>query len=116
MTESELLDELKNGQKHFHRVCVEQGTFIGYDLSDVTFEESLLSVDFSGSNFNNAKFIDSNLKICNFSNCHFFNAVLDGNLLDGVKFTGAEIRGITFKNNTYHSIVLTHSHLEEMIL
>ncbi|MDQ0917027.1 pentapeptide repeat-containing protein [Paenibacillus sp. V4I5] len=116
ITEAEFIDMLQNGQRSFHRIYVEAGAYHGFDFSDLTFEVCLFSVDFSGSKFENTRFINSNLKACDFSNCLFTNAILIGNALDGANFKGAIVNGVTFIENTYHSIVLTEHHLTEMIL
>lgn len=110
------LEMIQQGQGSFSRLCVEDGVLTEVDLSNLNFEECLFSVNFAGSNFQNSRFINSNLKACIFTNCIFNNAVLVGNSLDGTDFSGAKVDGMTFKDNTIHSIVLTESHLAEMIL
>ncbi|MFC3801983.1 pentapeptide repeat-containing protein [Cohnella sp. GCM10012308] len=116
VTETEFINMLKEGQRVFNRICVEQGAFKGFDLSGLTFEECLFSVDFSDSKFENTKFTNSNLKTCIFTDCILNKAVFVGNSLEGADFSGAKVEGITFKDNTFHSIMLTESHLAEMIL
>ncbi|MGG1633365.1 pentapeptide repeat-containing protein [Paenibacillus sp. NRS-1760] len=113
VTAVEFLEMIQQGQGSFSRLC---GVLTEVDLSNLNFEECLFSVNFAGSNFQNSRFINSNLKACIFTNCIFNNAVLVGNSLDGTDFSGAKVDGMTFKDNTIHSIVLTESHLAEMIL
>lgn len=96
VTKVEFVGMLQNGQRHFHKIYVEAGNFHGFDLSDLTFEECIFAVDFTGSNFKNTRLTKSNFKTCNFSNCVFKDAILVGNSLDGAIFKGAYIEGITF--------------------
>lgn len=116
ITEAKFITMLERGQRVFNRICVEEGALKGVDLSGLTFEECLLSVDFSDSKFENTRFINSNLKTCTFTDCNLNRAVFVGNSLDGTDFSGAKVEGITFKDNTFHAIMLTQSHLAEMIL
>lgn len=116
VTEAEFLDMLQNGHRHFHKICVEAGTYHEFDFSNLIFDECLFSVDFAGSNFENSTLMNSNFKACDFSNCVFKGAVLLGNSLDGAQFKGVIIEGITFLENTYHSIILTERHLIDMII
>jgi uncharacterized protein YjbI with pentapeptide repeats len=115
VTESEFIEMLQNGQRHFHKICVEAGIYHRFDFSGMTFDECLFSVDFAGSNFENAKILNSNLKSCDFSNCIFKEAVLVSNSLDGAEFKEAFIEGIAFSENTFHSFTLTERHLADMI-
>jgi uncharacterized protein YjbI with pentapeptide repeats len=116
ITKTEFIDMLEKGRKVFNRICIEESTFKGFNLSGLTFEECLFAVDFSDSTFENTKFINSNLKTCIFTDCIFISAVFVGNSLDATDFSGAKVEGITFKDNTFHDTVLTESHLAEMIL
>ncbi|MFD2331662.1 pentapeptide repeat-containing protein [Cohnella sp. GCM10020058] len=116
VTETEFIKMLQKGQRVFNRICVEQGALKGFDISGLTFWECLFSVDFSDSQFKNTKFINSNLKTCIFTDCILNRAVFVGNSFDGTDFSGAKVEGITFKDNTFHAIMLTESHLAEMIL
>jgi uncharacterized protein YjbI with pentapeptide repeats len=116
ITEAEFLDMLQCGQRRFHKICVEAGNFHGFDFSNITINECIFSVDFSGSNFENSTLMNSNLKTCDFSNCVFKDAVLVGNSLDGAEFKGAIIDRITFSENTFHSITITEYHLADMIV
>ena len=116
ITPVRLMEMIQRGQKSFNRICIEDGVLIKVNLSNITFEEYLFSVNFTNSDFENTWFINSNLKACFFTNCIFTNAVLVGNSLDGAEFSGVKVDGMTFKYNTSHSIVLTESHLAEMIL
>jgi uncharacterized protein YjbI with pentapeptide repeats len=62
---------IQNGQRHIHKICVEAGVYRGFDFSGITFDECLISIDFAGSHFKNAKILNSNLKAFDFSNCIF---------------------------------------------
>ncbi|WP_405115704.1 pentapeptide repeat-containing protein [Paenibacillus sp. FSL K6-1217] len=116
ITEMQFIEMLQQGLKVFHRICLEDASLKGWDLSSLTFTECLFSIDFSGSNLESTQFIDCNLKTCFFTNCILTHAVFIGNSLDATDFSGAQLDGITFKDYTYHSIVLTDSHLAEMII
>uniref|UniRef100_UPI00403F085D pentapeptide repeat-containing protein n=1 Tax=Paenibacillus sp. FSL K6-1096 TaxID=2921460 RepID=UPI00403F085D len=112
----QFIDLLQQGQKVFYKICVEDGSLRERDLSSLTFKECLFSIDFSGSNLESTQFIDCNLKTCLFTKCILTHALFISNSLDTTDFSGAQVNGITFKDNTYHSIVLTESHLAEMII
>ncbi|MFC4104166.1 pentapeptide repeat-containing protein [Paenibacillus xanthanilyticus] len=116
VTEGEFVQLLRQGQRVFNRICIEEGAYRGFDLTNLTFNACILSVDFSGSNFQDTRFIECNLKSCDFSYCNFTRARMQGNALDGAIFKGAHVKGITFSENTYHSVTITESHLSEMLL
>ncbi|WP_169089352.1 pentapeptide repeat-containing protein [Paenibacillus sp. PL91] len=69
VTKDEFLDMIQNGQRYFHKICVEVGIYHGVDFSRITFDECFFSVDFAGSNFENSTLMNSNFKTCDFSNC-----------------------------------------------
>ncbi|WP_420869606.1 pentapeptide repeat-containing protein [Cohnella ginsengisoli] len=110
VTETEFINMLEKGQRVFNKICVEQGAFKGVDLSGLTFEECLFSVDFSDSKLENTKFINSNLKTCIFTDCILNKAVFVGNYLDGTNFSGAKVEGITFKTIPF-MLTCSRSHI-----
>jgi hypothetical protein len=72
ITEAEFLDMLQCGQRHFHKICVEAGIFHGFDFSNITIDECIFSVVFSG---------DDRIKIYSTRGNYFYWSGGDGLML-----------------------------------
>lgn len=111
MTINELIQQIENGKKHFYRIDVEEGSLNGYNLMGITFEECILTIDFSNSNLQNAKFINSNIKTCTFCNADLTNALIEGCSVENIDIKGAKLDGLIFNNNFCYGAVLNQSDL-----
>jgi hypothetical protein len=90
ITIDQLKEHIKNGQKNFIGITVEEGELHNFNLKDTTFEQCVLAVDFS-------------------------NSEMIGNMLCSTDFKEAMLGGIIFKDNYYHSKKLELIELERMI-
>ncbi|WP_046226945.1 pentapeptide repeat-containing protein [Paenibacillus dauci] len=116
ITVNEFLGYIRSGQKNFYRIEVlDIGEVKGEVCDDIVFKECGMAVDFSGSSFRNAKFIDCNIKTCSFKNTNLTNAEFIGNGVCSVEFYNAQIEGILFQNNYWHSFELTQRDIMRMV-
>ncbi len=79
----------------------------GQILADTTFENCYFSIDFSQTDFTNAKFTDCNLKCCDFSQCNLTNAIFENCSLESAEFKNANIDGTTLNNCHCYGQVVT---------
>ncbi|MEK4434596.1 pentapeptide repeat-containing protein [Paenibacillus sp. FSL K6-2862] len=116
MTIKTLKDLVSSGEKHFKRVEItEYGKIRNFNFSEVIFEECMLSLDFTGSSFRSAKFINSNIKNSIFSETDLSNSEFFNNSIDACVFRNANIEGIIFLKNTQYSSENTIEDLKEMV-
>lgn len=75
----------------------------------------MFSLDFTGSSFRSAKFINSNIKASIFSETDLSNSGFFNNSIDACVFRNANIEGIIFLKNTQYSSEITIEDLKEMM-
>ncbi|MEW4429738.1 pentapeptide repeat-containing protein [Paenibacillus pabuli] len=116
MTIKTLKELITSGEKHFKRVEItEYGKIRNFNFSGVIFEECMLSLDFTGSSFRSAKFINSNIKNSIFSETDLSNSEFFNNSIDACVFRNANIEEIIFLKNTQYSSENTIEDLKEMV-
>lgn len=116
LTLAEFKELLRAGKKHFSNIeVIETGELHDYNLDEIVFEECILTLDFSGSTFRNAKVIHSNIKTCTFANTNLSNAEFVNNSIEHCVFSHATITGITFIQNNRYSSECTLQDLMEMV-
>lgn len=94
-----IIEKYKDGHRHFINLDFDKGEKLTEQiLSDSTFDNCCFSVDFSQTDFSNAKFINCNLKCSDFSNCNLTNSGFENCSLESAKFKNAQIEGISMIN------------------
>lgn len=107
MTSETFFEALSKGERHFNNLEFEYlDGFQNTDFSDCIFESCFLYIDFHGSNFTNAKFIQCNLKEIKLVNCNLTNAVMKNCLVESAEFAGSTIDGFEFSENYYFGTVV----------
>lgn len=66
------------------------------------FENCYFEVDFSNSNFRNARFSECNLKSTNFNNCDLTKVEIVNCLVEAIDFGSSDTSSLIFENNTSH--------------
>jgi len=116
MTIKTLKDLVRSGTKHLKKVEVtEYGDIHYFNFDDVIFEECILSLDFTGSSFRHAKFMNSNIKASIFNETDLSHSEFINNSIDSCLFKNAQIDGIVFLKNTQYSSENTIEDLKEMV-
>jgi uncharacterized protein YjbI with pentapeptide repeats len=70
------------------------------NFQDAMFENCYFGVDFSNSNFRNARFSECNLKSTEFSNCDLTKTEFINCLVDSIEFGKSDTSSLIFENNT----------------
>jgi hypothetical protein len=87
-----IIEKYKTGHRYFINLDFDKGEKLsGQILTDTTFDNCCFSVDFSQTDFTNAKFINCNLKGCDFSLCNLTKAIFENCSLESVEFKQANI-------------------------
>ncbi len=94
-----IIEKYKAGYRFFINLDFDKGEkMTGQLLADTTFENCCFSVDFSQTDFTNAKFVNCNLKCCDFSKCNLTNTIFENCSLEGAEFKNAKIDGTNLNN------------------
>ena len=101
----DLLSAYADGDRHFINLDIE-GSLKGADLSRITFQKCFLLCDFQGTNFEGARFENSNIKTCSFRGVNLKNAVFIKCAVEGIDCVGANIENILFEGNYYMGSVM----------
>ena len=75
-------------------------TYAESNFEEAIFENCYFGVDFSNSNFRNARFSDCNLKSTNFNNCDLIKTEFINCLVEGIEFGKSDTSSLIFENNT----------------
>jgi uncharacterized protein YjbI with pentapeptide repeats len=103
-----IIQKYKNGHRHFINLDFDKGEKLnGQIFTDINFDNCYFSVDFSHTDFTNAKFVNCNLKCCDFSHCNLTNAVFDNCSLESAIFKNAKINGTSLSNCHCYGQVVT---------
>ena len=70
------------------------------NFQDAIFENCYFGVDFSNSNFRNARFSECNLKSTGFQNCDLTKTEIVNCLVESINFGNSDISDLLFENNT----------------
>lgn len=113
LTDKDILDKYKNGQRNFKDIDVENGDLRYADLRDISFDGCFLAIDFRGANLRGAKFTNGNIKTCDFRGADLTNAHFENLAVDSADFAGAVNDCTTFKNGFYHCATLQQADFNE---
>lgn len=94
-----VLEAYQNGIRVFKNITIENESFFGEDLSEITFENSRLYADFRNADLKNATFINGYVKTCDFRFANLTNARFENLNVEDTQFKGATIIDFVFKNN-----------------
>ncbi|MGO4375614.1 pentapeptide repeat-containing protein, partial [Paenibacillus sp. MCAF20] len=116
LTINELKELIRSGHSYFSNIeVIEVGEVINFNCDGLVFEECMMMIDFTGSSFRNAKFINSNIKTSIFRDTDLSDSEFINNSIDACVFSNANIEGIKFINNTQYSNENTIEDLIEMV-
>ncbi len=94
-----IIEKYKAGYRYFSNLDFDKGEKLtGQLLSNATFENCCFSVDFSQTDFTNAKFANCNLKCSDFSHCNLTNTTFENCSLECTDFKNAKIDGTNLNN------------------
>jgi hypothetical protein len=100
-TKKEILEHYRNGQRFYRNVDFDNGeSYTDSNFQDAMFENCYFGVDFSNSNFRNARFSECNLKSTEFSNCDLTKTEFINCLVDSIEFGKSDTSSLIFENNT----------------
>ena len=100
-TTKEILDHCQKGQRFYRNVDFDNGeSFVESNFQDAMFENCYFGVDFSNSNFRNARFSECNLKSTDFSSCDLTKTEIVNSLVEAIDFGNSDTSSLTFENNT----------------
>lgn len=114
MAES-ILEQYRNGQRHFVNLDLENESFDDQNLQDAVFEHCLFYASFRRANLRNAKFINGNIKTCDFREADLTNAHFEDLAVESAQFAGAKIEGIFFDNNWAYGQKVTRADFDNWI-
>ncbi|WP_223552337.1 pentapeptide repeat-containing protein [Aestuariivivens sp. NBU2969] len=100
-TKKEILEHYQNGQRFYRNVDFDNGeSYADSNFQDAMFENCYFGVDFSNSNFRNARFSDCNLKSTDFHNCDLTKTEIVNCLVEAINFGNSDTSDLIFDNNT----------------
>jgi uncharacterized protein YjbI with pentapeptide repeats len=103
-----LIEKYKAGHRYFLNLDFDKGEKLtGQLLADTTFENCCFSIDFSHTDFTNARFANCNLKCCDFSQCNLTNTTFENCSLESAEFKNAKIDGTRLNNCHCYGQVVT---------
>ena len=113
LTDKDILDQYKSGQRQFKDIDVDNGDLRDADLKEISFDNCFLVIDFRGANLRGAKFTNSNIKTCDFRRADLTNAHFENVAVDSADFAGAISEQTTFKDGYFHSATLQQTDFDE---
>lgn len=105
-----VLEKYQQGQRYFQDLDMENESFEGQNLEDITFENCSLYISFRKANLRNAKFINGGIKTCDFREADLTNA-----WFENAQFARAKTDNIYFDNNSAYGHPVTKAHFDEWI-
>jgi len=116
MTVQEFIDSYKKGHRYFSNLDFEyEEGLSNCNFQDAVFENCYLYVDFSNSNFTNAKFISCNLKEIDLRGANLTNAVMTKCLVESAMFQGAIVDNFIFTENYYYGLTLSQNDFAKLL-
>lgn len=110
-----ILEQYRNGQRHFTDLDLENENFENQNLQDAVFDNCFLYSSFRGANLRNTRFINGNIKTCDFRDADLTNAHFENLSVENAQFARAKTKGIYFDNNWVHGQKVTIADFEEWI-
>ncbi|WAC02982.1 pentapeptide repeat-containing protein [Lacinutrix neustonica] len=100
-TKKEILEYYQNGQRFYRNVDFDNGeSYADSNFQDAMFENCYFGVEFSNSNFRNARFSECNLKSTDFSNCDLTKTEIFNCLVEAIDFGTSDTSSLIFESNT----------------
>lgn len=100
-TKKEILEHYQNGQRFYRNVDFDnRESYVNSNFQDAMFENCYFGVDFSNSNFRNARFFECNLKSTDFQNCDLTKTEIINCLVEAINFGNSDTSDLVFDNNT----------------
>jgi uncharacterized protein YjbI with pentapeptide repeats len=116
MTVQQFLEAYRSGQRYFSDLDFEYEEGLSKcNFRDAVFENCFLFVDFSNSDFTNAKFISCNLKEIDLHGANLTNAVMTKCLVECAVFQGAIVDNFAFTENYYYGLTLGQDDFEKLL-
>jgi len=94
-----IIEKYKTGHRYFINLDFDKGEKLTRQiLTDTTFDNCCFSIDFSQTDFANAKFVNCNLKGSNFSLCNLTKTIFENCSLESAEFKNANIVDTSLTN------------------
>ncbi|WP_313032300.1 pentapeptide repeat-containing protein [Soonwooa sp.] len=110
-----VLEKYQQGHRYFENLDIENESFEGQNLQDITFEGCSLYVSFKNANLKNAKFINGGIKTCDFRDADLTNAKFENVCIESAQFARSKTDNIYFDNNSSYGQLVTKAHFDEWI-
>lgn len=110
-----VLEKYQQGQRYFDNLDMENESFEGQNLEDITFEDCSLYISFRKANLRNAKFINGGVKTCDFREADLTNARFENVCVESVQFARSKTENIYFDNNSCYGQLVTKADFDEWI-
>ena len=94
---------------------MENESFEGQNLEDITFEDCSLYISFRKANLKNAKFINRGIKTCDFREADLTNARFENVCIESAQFARSKTDNIYFDNNSSYGQLVTKAHFDDWI-
>ena len=110
-----VLEKYQQGQRYFQDLNIENESFEGQNLEDITFEDCSLYINFRKANLKNAKFINGGVKTCDFRETDLTNARFENVCIESAQFARSKTNNIYFNNNSCYGQLVTKEHFDDWI-
>jgi uncharacterized protein YjbI with pentapeptide repeats len=110
-----VLEKYQEGERYFDNLDMENESFEGQNLEDITFEDCSLYISFRKANLRNAKFINGGIKKCDFREADLTNARFENVCIESAQFARSKTDNIYFDNNSSYGQLVTKAHFDEWI-
>lgn len=110
-----VLNQYRQGQRHFVNLDMENESFEGQNLEDIVFEDCSLYISFRKANLRNSKFLNGGIKTCDFREADLTNARFENVCIENAQFARAKTDGIYFDNNSSYGKNVTQADFDNWI-
>ena len=110
-----VLEKYQGGQRYFQNLDMENESFEGQNLENITFEDCSLYISFRKANLRNATFVNGGIKTCDFREADLTNARFENVGIESSQFARAITTNIYFDNNCSYGQKVTQADFEEWI-
>ena len=110
-----VLERYQQGQRYFQDLDMENESFEGQNLEDITFEYCSLYLSFRKANLRNAKFINGGIKTCDFREADLTNARFENVCIESAQFARSKTDNIYFDNNSSYGYLVTKADFDNWV-
>lgn len=110
-----VLEKYQQGQRYFQDLDMENESFEGQNLENITFEDCSLYISFRKANLRNATFINGWIKTCDFREADLTNARFENVCIESGQFARSKTDNIYFNNNSSYGQLVTKVHFDDWI-